>query len=353
MFGGVVVINMAKEAARWEECSARLRATGTDVFERLEAVDGRKLSPGDKKELCTAYCRAVCTPAMAGCALSHMKAWRKCVDDGLPSLLVLEDDVLFTEDAVQGARKGMGELPPDYDVFLLNCFTCNSAETTTEDASIVRMLYPNRHEEQYSSHLWRPTMVFGMHAYAVSQAGARRLLTLMPKAANHVDWELSRYLDELQAFALRPGVAYQTGMDTSSMGSKAPVFTNKVLSEVRLGSHAQDGRTLAWLCSEGWFRVPGTSAVVNKYFVALFLVSAAGRARLAAGFLAADFLLACLFATFPKTRAVLKSYADLALAVVMGAAIRGVLKRRRGSQLARYHSTHSAVPADGQLEGRF
>ncbi len=142
-----------------------------------------------------------------------------------------------------------------------------------------------------------------------------------------MDWELSRFIDGLEIFALRPGVAYQTGMDTSSMGSKAPVFANKVLSGVRLGTHPQDGRTLAWLCSEGWCRVPGTSATVNKYFVALFLTAALGRWRAACALLAADALLACAFARFPRTRGVLRGYADLLLAVALGAAAHAGLAR--------------------------
>ncbi|KAK9827102.1 hypothetical protein WJX74_006449 [Apatococcus lobatus] len=319
LVGKVVVINLTGEPGRYAEAEARLRATGTTRYERLEAVDGREMGAAEREAATSRYCRAMCTPSMVGCFLSHLKAWRKCVDEGLPSVMVLEDDVMFTGDATAGVRTAFRELPPGWDLFYLGCFTCDGDETTTEDASIARMLYPSRERRQVSEHLWTPTMIFGMHAYVVSAGGARKLAALMPRASNHVDWELSRHLDELAVYALRPGVAYQTGMDTSSMGSKAPVFANRVLANVRLGTHESDGRTLAWLCSEGWGRLGHDRIVVNKYFVVLFVVSAAGLWRWAAGCVAADFLLACAFLSFSKTANVAAGYATLLLAVALGA----------------------------------
>ncbi len=321
LFGKVVVINMDGEAARFREVSDRLRATGTRTFERLKAVDGRKLTAAERRVMCTPYCQLACTPSMVGCALSHRKAWQQCVEEGLPSMLICEDDVLFTDNATSGARVGVGELPAAWDALFLGCFTCDGAETTAEDASIARMLYPARQSQQVSDHLWVPTMIFGMHAYAVSQQGARKLLAMMPKAANHVDWEMSRFLDDLAVFSVRPGVAYQTGMDTSSMGSKAPIFTNKLFSHIPLGKHEQDGRTLAWLCSEGWGRLGHDRIVVNKYFVVLLIVSICGWWRLGVGYVALDLALACLFIRFSKTASVAVGYGTLLLAVGLGSAV--------------------------------
>lgn len=324
LFGKVLVINLDGQDDRMAQTVAQLKKTGTERYERLAAVDGSKLTDADRKALCTRYCQAACTPSMIGCFLSHQKAWQKCVDESLPSVLVLEDDVLFTEQAAEGARVGMGELPLEWDMYLLGCFTCDASETTLEDASISRMMYPSRRPEKKSDHLWTPTMIFGMHAYAVSQSGARKLLRLMPQASNHVDWEISKHLDKLGAYALRPGVAYQTGMDRSTMASKAPIFTNTVLSNVRLGTHKDDGRTLAWLCSEAWGRLFHDKVVVNKYFVILLLASLLGWGRAGAGLVAADLVLAVCFLSFTKNLSVASGYASLLIAVGLGSGIRAL-----------------------------
>ena len=329
LFSKVVIINLKGQDERLQQAAEQLRKTGTHKFERLDAVDGRELTAAERKTKCTAYCRAMCTPSMIGCFLSHRKAWQKCVDEGLPSILVLEDDVLFTDDAAAGARAAMREMPPSFDVALLGCFTCDQKETTLEDASIARMLYPHRKPTQVSEHLWAPAMIFGMHAYAVSQAGARKMLRLMPRASNHVDWELSRHLDVLHAYALKPGVAYQTGMDSSNMGSRAPIFVNALLSRVRIGTHKDDGRTLAWLCSEAWGRFVYDKIIINKYFVGLMLCACMGWWRPALGAVALDLLLALLFLRFAKSMSVVFGYSSLCVGVAVGAGIRAAIVHAR------------------------
>ena len=155
-FGKVVIINMHGQGDRLRQAAAQLEKTGTTRYERLPAVDGRDLSHIQKKALCTAYCRAMCTPSMIGCFLSHRKAWQKCVDEGLPSIMVVEDDVLFTDGAAAGVRTALKEVPPAWDLMLLGCFTCDTRETTLEDASIARMLYPHRSPAQVSERACRP-----------------------------------------------------------------------------------------------------------------------------------------------------------------------------------------------------
>lgn len=320
LFSKVLVINMDGEEDRYRSVCERLRATGTTRIDRVGAVDGKKLTESDKEALCTGYCRAMCTPSMVGCFLSHRKCWQRCVDEGLPNVLIVEDDAIFTEHALEGARTAVRELPPAWAMLYLGCFTCSDDDTTTEDASIARMLYPHRSPQKKTEHLWKPSMIFGMHAYAVSFAGARQLLELMPRASNHVDWALSEHLDELDVYALRPGVAFQTGMDTSSMGSKAPVFLNKVLAHIPLGVHKQDGRTLAWQFSEAWVKLGWNSVVVNKWFMIFLGMSLLGFHKAALVIVATDFALA--LATSDKVRrSFFTGYVSLIVAIGLGTSV--------------------------------
>ena len=320
LFSKVLVINMDGQEERYNSVSQRLRQTGTETFERIRAVDGTKLTESDKKALCTPYCRAMCTPSMVGCFLSHRKCWQKCVDEGLPNMLIVEDDVLFTDNAMDGARTAVKELPPGWAMLYLGCFTCSDDDITTEDASISRMLYPHRNPEQKTDHLWKPAMIFGMHAYAVSFNGARHLLSLLPRASNHVDWALSEHIDDLDVYALRPGVAFQTGMDTSSMGSKAPVFLNRVLSHIPLGTHRQDGRTLAWQFSEAWVKLGWNSVVVNKWFMLFGFMSVFGAHKVALAIVVTDFLLA-LVTSKKIGKSFFTSYLSLLLAIALGTSL--------------------------------
>lgn len=97
----VFVLNLDCDRARWNAVSARLRALGV-AFERIPAVLGRELPDAEKRLSVNRFrwwC-AVGRPIMngeIGCALSHSKAYRKILADGLPMACVLEDDVVLDD----------------------------------------------------------------------------------------------------------------------------------------------------------------------------------------------------------------------------------------------------------------
>ena len=76
---------------------SQLDALGMD-FERIEAVDGRKLSDDEVERIAPervvskTYHRALSRGEVA-CSMSHRKAWQKIVDDDLDFGIVLEDDL--------------------------------------------------------------------------------------------------------------------------------------------------------------------------------------------------------------------------------------------------------------------
>jgi len=97
----VFVINLARSPNRLASVSARLIAMDVP-FERIEAVDGNTLSDNIIEQVSPArivrktYYRALSKGEIA-CSLSHRKAWKKIVDDGLDFAIVLEDDVILLD----------------------------------------------------------------------------------------------------------------------------------------------------------------------------------------------------------------------------------------------------------------
>ena len=91
-----VVINLPRHEARYEGAKRELNAAGVK-FERLDAVEGRRLDPAEKQANVTALARALITPGMTGCFLSHRRCWERCValDE---DLLVFEDDIMLEAD---------------------------------------------------------------------------------------------------------------------------------------------------------------------------------------------------------------------------------------------------------------
>ncbi|QIZ00516.2 glycosyltransferase [Streptomyces sp. S1D4-11] len=92
-FDGITCINLDERPDRWQVMQRRLSAVGLrpERIHRLPATP----TPGNHH---------------IGCALSHRQAIEQAHTDGLESLLVLEDDVLFLPGATWVLRRALAEL---------------------------------------------------------------------------------------------------------------------------------------------------------------------------------------------------------------------------------------------------
>jgi glycosyl transferase family 25 len=66
-------------------------------LEMIEAVNGKAFSEDQLRELAWDYPACCLTPGVIGCALSHLKIYKKMVDEGIGLALVLEDDAILQE----------------------------------------------------------------------------------------------------------------------------------------------------------------------------------------------------------------------------------------------------------------
>jgi glycosyl transferase family 25 len=102
------VINLDRSADRLAAVTRTLHALGLP-FERIEAVDGGKLSGEEISQLASnngfAFFKPL-TRGEIGCALSHRRALERVVELGCPCALILEDDFALQEDVAAdgGAR---------------------------------------------------------------------------------------------------------------------------------------------------------------------------------------------------------------------------------------------------------
>ncbi len=101
----ILVISLPGSADRRESIAARLDALSLP-FEFVDAVDGRRGLPEECEPLIDRS-RAVSghsypmSDAEFGCALSHMKAYRRMIDNGIPHAMILEDDAIPQSDLPQ------------------------------------------------------------------------------------------------------------------------------------------------------------------------------------------------------------------------------------------------------------
>ena len=114
------VINLARSVDRRSHITAELKKTGLD-YEIVTAVDGRDLDLSDATLIDPSFpVRIKLAAGTVGAALSHLRVYKKIIEDGLDKALVLEDDVTLPADLGSLADAVAAQLT-GAEVALLSC----------------------------------------------------------------------------------------------------------------------------------------------------------------------------------------------------------------------------------------
>jgi len=171
-------INLDRSPDRLAYMTKTLDELGLD-YERVAAVDGRALS---EEEIAAVYQHAPGTqfldPGSIACSLSHRKVWERIVAADDDYALVLEDDVIFGENA--GAiLADTGWIPGGTELLRLETFRRHTVHGREPVATVGdRAIYRLHHIHN------------GTGAYIVSKAAAARLLKHMTRFSYAVDYVL-------------------------------------------------------------------------------------------------------------------------------------------------------------------
>lgn len=224
------IINLDRQQLRWKRFKreARFERTGQQknllhYCERISAVDGAKLKPADllpseieiKYDLKDHYfvdpdprltqivkskdIKIDMSEAEIAVSLSHLKIWRKIVDEKIPYALIFEDDIAFEDNFADKANKAWQELPkpkgdgPAFDVLY---FSYNVVENGIE-------------KQPWSDSLYRPVRgLWWLSAYVVSYKGAQKLIKALP-ICGPVDMWLNLQFPILNVFATTESIIGQ------------------------------------------------------------------------------------------------------------------------------------------------
>ncbi len=161
------VVNLRRSTERREHIARQLDGLSVD-YEIIDAVDGSELGPDD---LAACYCPSGAisllgrelTSGEIGCSLSHLRLYRRQVDEGLDEVVILEDDAVvdpaFLE--ILGRRE---DLPADWE---LVTFYGSPARISYWGA---RAIDPRHRCVKFAS------IAYGTLGYLLRESGARKLL---------------------------------------------------------------------------------------------------------------------------------------------------------------------------------
>ena len=125
-------INLDRDLDSWGRLQADLTRHDIRGVRRVSAVDGSQLDlPATWRHSAGAY----------GCLLSHLQLIRDARQRGLPSLLILEDDVLFDPSFSEKFPVFVRGLPADWDMVFLGALHREDPDPVAENVVRIRKAY--------------------------------------------------------------------------------------------------------------------------------------------------------------------------------------------------------------------
>ena len=132
VFPHKVCINLDRDLDSWERLQAALTRHDIRGVRRVSAVDGSRLElPATWRHSAGAY----------GCLLSHLQVVRDARKRGLPSLLILEDDVVFDPSFSEKFPVFVRGLPADWDMVFLGALHREDPVPVAENVVRIRQAY--------------------------------------------------------------------------------------------------------------------------------------------------------------------------------------------------------------------
>jgi GR25 family glycosyltransferase involved in LPS biosynthesis len=204
----VYLINMDKDYDRLEKVTKECDKVGIK-FERFPGVNIYDLSQNILDKYIPEEIQKYGTNGILGCGLSHLFVWQDAVKNNYKNILVLEDDVYFTDDFNEYLQNVMEELPDDYDILYLgykDLFRCKAPKNCS------------------LNYIYKPFFPLLTHAMIISNKGLNKLLNLITKIDNHIDRLIAYNKKDLIIYASKKKIVKQIWLDSNNSNLKIKTF---------------------------------------------------------------------------------------------------------------------------------
>ena len=201
-------INLARRTERMAFMERQFAVAQLD-FERIDAVDGEKLSSEDRGRAVNGF-RWWCVQGYKarageiGCALSHGLALARIVDEGLPCACIMEDDVTLGEGFCHALETAERFLVTQADPKVVLLTPCDAAKGhAAEKEGFVRISWAS-----------------STGCYVVNQEAAKRILAVTTPITSTIDdWRRWSEKGKFALYAFCPSACSQAPYGSESFDS--------------------------------------------------------------------------------------------------------------------------------------
>lgn len=250
----IKVISLRRSEGRrnsFSEANQRLE------YEFFDAVDGAALSD-DEKEDGRYFARDLgYSKGAYGCALSHIKLWKRC-SASQEALTIAEDDAVFRADFESEAKRFIASLPPDWDMVLwgwnfdtilgLEFMRNVSPAFMKFDQDQMRKGLDFFVSSVEKANAFRLSMALGIPAYTLSPKGAKTLLDRCLPLKRHlidvplmgrsftntgIDNQMNLVYPEINAFVALPPLVVTLNENSKSTVQKRKGVASRWFKKVK------------------------------------------------------------------------------------------------------------------------
>ncbi len=175
--------------------------------------------PGFNTRRTGVIARTLKNPGTTGCYLSHQFLIHEAYANKYKNILIMEDDLQFSENFNEKFQKAWSEVPPNYDLVWIgsNEVKKNQSTPISDNVSI-------------------PGQVWGAHCYLISTSGINKIYNYLNSTpmTNHVDVIINN-IPGLVQFSLNPSLCSQKAMGTDNMVITTEFFNprNRILPTLK------------------------------------------------------------------------------------------------------------------------
>ena len=148
--------------------------------------------------------------AEIGCFLSHHNLYKRILDEGHETALILEDDCLFIEGYKEVVEQAMKDIPKDWDMLYLG-------QANYDSIKIAQSAELKTHaiKENVSGRLYRASRCWLTHAYVVNRKVLPKLIEGTKVLYASIDGVLADLQENLNVYAIYPNIVKQDGTRSS------------------------------------------------------------------------------------------------------------------------------------------
>jgi glycosyl transferase family 25 len=189
----IYCINLNKDKKRWNTIKSISDKHNLNII-RIPAYNGNELNPNECIKQNILHTNYSLRKGQLGCALSHINLWKKIKTDNDDFALIIEDDVIFTNNFKENLYNLLNYLPETWDIIYLG--GCNLLGKKYNE----KLLKPTNFDYRYN---------LCCHAMLLNKERINNLIDIMTPIKKPIDNQLRDHFKYLEIYFVVPNMIMQ------------------------------------------------------------------------------------------------------------------------------------------------